>query len=210
MKAEMPPSAKPSAIAYSGAVMPDHWRRNVLASASTKPTIKPPHMNGAMAAKAPATSPAAASVSKRCQVQPPVTTASRSSRPVLATVPLSVMRSPSANRPWKVLSRSTGLLERMDSLSLVGAARTRRCPMLARRRPAERARLARPVQFRQEHRDQAHQRQERAQAVDVLDPVHVPAADGPDHGVRSEEHTSELQSRRDLVCRLLLEKKKKR
>src|SRR6266496_74686 len=28
-------------------------------------------------------------------------------------------------------------------------------------------------------------------------------------GTRSEEHTSELQSRRDLVCRLLLEKKKK-
>src|SRR5206468_9758344 len=27
---------------------------------------------------------------------------------------------------------------------------------------------------------------------------------------RSEEHTSELQSRSDLVCRLLLEKKKKR
>src|SRR5690349_23653388 len=27
--------------------------------------------------------------------------------------------------------------------------------------------------------------------------------------IRSEEHTSELQSRRDLVCRLLLEKKKK-
>src|SRR5438105_15583716 len=31
-------------------------------------------------------------------------------------------------------------------------------------------------------------------------------AEGP---VRSEEHTSELQSRVDLVCRLLLEKKKK-
>src|SRR5690349_22694053 len=29
-------------------------------------------------------------------------------------------------------------------------------------------------------------------------------------GLRSEEHTSELQSRRDLVCRLLLEKKKKK
>src|SRR2546421_7122761 len=29
-------------------------------------------------------------------------------------------------------------------------------------------------------------------------------------GVRSEEHTSELQSRSDLVCRLLLEKKKKK
>src|SRR5207249_8345511 len=28
------------------------------------------------------------------------------------------------------------------------------------------------------------------------------------HGIRSEEHTSELQSRFDLVCRLLLEKKK--
>src|SRR5438874_3386950 len=32
---------------------------------------------------------------------------------------------------------------------------------------------------------------------------------GPVLGIcRSEEHTSELQSRRDLVCRLLLEKKK--
>src|SRR5690349_24218973 len=30
----------------------------------------------------------------------------------------------------------------------------------------------------------------------------------PELGDRSEEHTSELQSRRDLVCRLLLEKKK--
>src|SRR5690349_23463352 len=28
--------------------------------------------------------------------------------------------------------------------------------------------------------------------------------------MRSEEHTSELQSRRDLVCRLLLEKKKEK
>src|SRR5438874_4558719 len=33
---------------------------------------------------------------------------------------------------------------------------------------------------------------------------------GPLSGGRSEEHTSELQSRRDLVCRLLLEKKKKK
>src|SRR5206468_12184059 len=30
-----------------------------------------------------------------------------------------------------------------------------------------------------------------------------------DSATRSEEHTSELQSRSDLVCRLLLEKKKK-
>src|SRR6266496_2569098 len=32
----------------------------------------------------------------------------------------------------------------------------------------------------------------------------------PAHSQRSEEHTSELQSRRELVCRLLLEKKKKK
>src|SRR5947207_8310234 len=31
----------------------------------------------------------------------------------------------------------------------------------------------------------------------------------PSSAVRSEEHTSELQSHSDLVCRLLLEKKKK-
>src|SRR3712207_6952502 len=37
--------------------------------------------------------------------------------------------------------------------------------------------------------------------VDVLEDVHV------QHGLRSEEHTSELQSRQYLVCRLLLEKK---
>src|SRR5260221_5361936 len=30
----------------------------------------------------------------------------------------------------------------------------------------------------------------------------------PDDQIRSEEHTSELQSHSDLVCRLLLEKKK--
>src|SRR5438132_9144714 len=33
---------------------------------------------------------------------------------------------------------------------------------------------------------------------------------GPCHRTRSEEHTSELQSHSDLVCRLLLEKKKKK
>src|SRR3712207_8186375 len=32
--------------------------------------------------------------------------------------------------------------------------------------------------------------------------------DARQHGARSEEHTSELQSRQYLVCRLLLEKKK--
>src|SRR5204863_7565975 len=39
-------------------------------------------------------------------------------------------------------------------------------------------------------------------------PPATPSRRRPDRsGRRSEEHTSELQSRRDLVCRLLLEKK---
>src|SRR3712207_7426323 len=40
-----------------------------------------------------------------------------------------------------------------------------------------------------------------------VDDLHLAGA--RDHDVRSEEHTSELQSRQYLVCRLLLEKKKK-
>src|SRR2546430_8076344 len=46
-----------------------------------------------------------------------------------------------------------------------------------------------------EERPGARQRQERRE---------------PEHGLRSEEHTSELQSQSNLVCRLLLEKKKKK
>src|SRR3712207_7076129 len=37
----------------------------------------------------------------------------------------------------------------------------------------------------------------------------VEVAQSPSRAIRSEEHTSELQSRQYLVCRLLLEKKKK-
>src|SRR5690606_41963225 len=36
----------------------------------------------------------------------------------------------------------------------------------------------------------------------------IPVSHGTGFAVRSEEHTSELQSRENLVCRLLLEKKK--
>src|SRR5437667_7589238 len=36
----------------------------------------------------------------------------------------------------------------------------------------------------------------------------TPSVNGPRAEWRSEEHTSELQSHHDLVCRLLLEKKK--
>src|SRR5947207_7132586 len=38
--------------------------------------------------------------------------------------------------------------------------------------------------------------------------VHATVFGGHRNGARSEEHTSELQSHSDLVCRLLLEKKK--
>src|SRR5438105_5269769 len=52
--------------------------------------------------------------------------------------------------------------------------------------------------------------------LDPAPPRRVVLATGPEQsayaafGKRSEEHTSELQSRVDLVCRLLLEKKKKK
>src|SRR5947207_11137234 len=48
----------------------------------------------------------------------------------------------------------------------------------------------------------------------ALADAHIPFIAGAlnigdsDHTLRSEEHTSELQSHSDLVCRLLLEKKK--
>src|SRR6266480_7102599 len=40
-------------------------------------------------------------------------------------------------------------------------------------------------------------------------PAVEPCCGGQEHFARSEEHTSELQSHVNLVCRLLLEKKKK-
>src|SRR5438874_9963161 len=49
---------------------------------------------------------------------------------------------------------------------------------------------------------------DRGEAVNIGATVHQLPGQGL--GGRSEEHTSELQSRRDLVCRLLLEKKKTR
>src|SRR3712207_6918861 len=53
-----------------------------------------------------------------------------------------------------------------------------------------------------------HARPARAAAeTPVLAAVHLLRGEAGD-GVRSEEHTSELQSRQYLVCRLLLEKKK--
>src|SRR5690606_41626813 len=46
--------------------------------------------------------------------------------------------------------------------------------------------------------------------IDLDDFLRVYCDDGGRGIYRSEEHTSELQSRENLVCRLLLEKKKKK
>src|SRR5437588_7800322 len=48
----------------------------------------------------------------------------------------------------------------------------------------------------------------RRDAAATLQRADLGMIDGNLEGVRSEEHTSELQSHSDLVCRLLLEKKK--
>src|SRR5690349_23972019 len=51
---------------------------------------------------------------------------------------------------------------------------------------------------------------ERAPLIDLLVEAREQRQHAEQQEDRSEEHTSELQSRRDLVCRLLLEKKKKK
>src|SRR5690606_41371861 len=62
----------------------------------------------------------------------------------------------------------------------------------------------RPDQLHLGRREELHQRPvRRRQGDDVL------RSGSQVSPVRSEEHTSELQSRENLVCRLLLEKKKK-
>src|SRR2546430_8773199 len=48
-----------------------------------------------------------------------------------------------------------------------------------------------------------------AQDAGVADAFTIPGFEGDRAGSRSEEHTSELQSQSNIVCRLLLEKKKK-
>src|SRR5258706_3093191 len=48
----------------------------------------------------------------------------------------------------------------------------------------------------------------RAKSLNLLQPNHLRAGGAVQDFFRSEEHTSELQSLTNLVCRLLLEKKK--
>src|SRR2546430_14103415 len=56
-------------------------------------------------------------------------------------------------------------------------------------------------QGRTDHARHRHRKEDPHQGLEPVAPVQ--------HGARSEEHTSELQSQSNLVCRLLLEKKKK-
>src|SRR6266513_4123345 len=56
-------------------------------------------------------------------------------------------------------------------------------------------------------RSKRHQQEQAEIANDALTPGAISPPTSPVWS-RSEEHTSELQSRFDLVCRLLLEKKK--
>src|SRR3989442_9999686 len=72
--------------------------------------------------------------------------------------------------------------------------------LVARKQVGELPRHRAPV-AREQH-PEILQRRTRARVVEIdeVRPAHFPS--------RSEEHTSELQSRPHLVCRLLLEKKK--
>src|SRR3712207_7518585 len=60
--------------------------------------------------------------------------------------------------------------------------------------------------------DEEHRTASQAHALGIqIVLLHArPAGAAPQVALRSEEHTSELQSRQYLVCRLLLEKKKKK
>src|SRR3712207_6997671 len=65
-----------------------------------------------------------------------------------------------------------------------------------------------PVQALQRTRRQPCEERDRCQQVDAVRHSVRPSLGGR-ATTRSEEHTSELQSRQYLVCRLLLEKKKR-
>src|SRR5207249_10780433 len=67
-----------------------------------------------------------------------------------------------------------------------------------------------PLSFAQERLWWLEQLHPGAALYNVTLQARLPATDPALVAARSEEHTSELQSRFDLVCRLLLEKKKKK
>src|SRR5947207_8976531 len=68
--------------------------------------------------------------------------------------------------------------------------------------------VAEATQARIAHRGAAGVGRHRLAEVVALRVIAAELDEAIEHGARSEEHTSELQSHSDLVCRLLLEKKK--
>src|SRR5690349_20155927 len=143
--------------------------------------------------------------------QPPMTPPPMTQPPVAQP---SVSQPPVAGGPAPgggehLLADITPLIERvLASVTEVAEAMTAvAAAARAARRPLRRADLAtlRPLvaQVLARHRGFA------AGAGVVLAPDALADAPRCIDWWRSEEHTSELQSRRDLVCRLLLEKKKK-
>src|SRR5690606_40992577 len=105
------------------------------------------------------------------------------------------------------------LLPRSGALRALPSFPTRRSSdLIARRRgigreaePIQPGRVEeRARQRRQRERGGPRQQQRRGRQPEKGQSQHARQGDA----VRSEEHTSELQSRENLVCRLLLEKKK--
>src|SRR5690606_42159426 len=104
--------------------------------------------------------------------------------------------------------------ERLDALHLVAVTELRADHVEPRRRTLAGVGLAVPgesrgARFARTKVDLAHELAIRGADLHL----HGVGADGKPYGpldpvLRSEEHTSELQSRENLVCRLLLEKKK--
>src|SRR3712207_7030191 len=91
--------------------------------------------------------------------------------------------------PYTTLFRSADSGKRAQ-LSGIGRERSRRLSSFSRHTPREPVQVLRPSVVAQAFPCLAHAARRRARYVDE----------------RSEEHTSELQSRQYLVCRLLLEK----
>src|SRR6266496_6343506 len=83
------------------------------------------------------------------------------------------------------------------------------CPRRSRRSSSRRADRRRPESARGRSATRRSPSQAARRSAGPRQRGPVPAEPSR-QGCRSEEHTSELQSRRDLVCRLLLEKKKKK
>src|SRR5690349_23189733 len=102
---------------------------------------------------------------------------------------------------WSLIIRDVHPFPTRRSSDLRGRAAPLRGALPARRRRLERG----PVGLGPGERPAVPVA---ARAGDPLDDADRAAAAAPllDRAHRSEEHTSELQSRRDLVCRLLLEK----